>query len=183
MAIKELWSAKLKHNNGKINREKISDFIISYYEKKFFSNETALKFYKTLKDSCSIFPHYDNAELFLQVLNGEIDENIYFEFYAIAGLLFLALSEAVNENHMDKNSVISFVEFCKVLRRIYPDKSKEEIIELKNAAIEHIGELKCYDSSNNKIDFKLLFTEDDEGRLNTFLKTLKSQFIQKNKST
>ena len=160
--MRELWMAKLKHNNEKTKKLTMSNFIISYYEKKYFSYEVALKFYQILKDSCSIFPHYEEAKFFLQVLNNEINENIYFEFYAIAGLLFLALSESVNNEksndscRMAKNSLISFVEFCKVLRRVYPDKSKEEIIGLKNAAIEHIGELKSYDSCINKIDFKLL---------------------------
>ena len=157
LAIKELWSAKISNdleNRLKASkRVKMNEFCISYLKQKYKSSDIAYEWYFNIKEACIRFTEYEDAKFFLQVLNNEIDEEIYHSFFELVGKLILKL------NSIDSN------DFEKTLRDVFPKKNDFKIDELMEAARK----------KNIEKGWKHLFVQTDDGKLGNFLKTLKIQ--------
>jgi hypothetical protein len=173
LAIHELWKAKINNDlsnrlNGKLKREKMNNFCVFYFNKKYNSPSLAQELLFNIKEACARFVEYEDARFLLMVLNNEIDEEIYHSFYESIGKLYLKL-KTTNDNNI--------VTFEKVLKESYPNKTDNKISELIKAAIEDILEKHPkHHISKDVIDYKLLFMQNDDGKLGKFLKTFKNQY-------
>ena len=150
LVIRELWNEKIKNDFEKRligkKRIKMNEFCILYFSEKYKSAEIANEWFINIKEACKRFKDFEDAQFLLFVLNNEIDEEIYHSFMELVGKLYLRMNK--NLNNIEKS-----------LRETFPKKSNEKIKELVEAAAET----------------KQLFSQSDDGKLNKFLKTIKSQ--------
>jgi hypothetical protein len=117
-----------------------------YFTGIYKSTEIANDWFINIKEACKRFKDFEDAQFQFLVLNNEIDEEIYHSFMELVGKLYLRMNK--NLNNIEKS-----------LRETFSKKSNEKIKELVEAAAET----------------KQLFSQSDDGKLNKFIKTIKSQ--------
>lgn len=162
LLIKEIWSNKILNKTSNFH-----DYVFDYLTKRFHSKDIAIEINSNLQTSSYRYRSHYEINLFWQILTGQIEENIYhYEMKEFARILqyFLKFSSFL--------WTITWSDFIQGLHELYPKWTNQCLSEL---IVSVEKELKQSSNDTNEFEYLLLFTEDDEGHIGEFLKSIRKQ--------
>lgn len=161
LLIKEIWSKKLFDI-----KKNLTDYVFDYLTKRFDSEEIAREMNYNIRDACQRYQHHYEINLFWQILTGQIEERVYHdEMKEFARIL----------QYVIQSSVRSSMELNDALHVLYPRWTDERIAQVMIAAERELQQLSMQGSDT--LGCLLLFTEDDEGRIGGFLKSIRRELL------
>ncbi|XP_067933736.1 translin-associated factor X-interacting protein 1-like [Watersipora subatra] len=171
LLIKDVWKEKdiYDTNQGAAERNSMSQYFIHYLTDKFPDDaEMVAEWAYNVDNACQRYVHDDKLQLFYNVINSKVDQELYFsQLHAIVGLLQLLNKE--NEEH-DPPDEFTVEEFTQVLTTYFSGQvTPAEVEDLVKAA-----QLELDDPEAKTIAFTKLFFEDDEGKFGPFVDEVKA---------
>lgn len=158
LLIKEIWSKKCFDSKTQLN-----DYVFDYLTKRFDSQAMALEISSSIQDACRRYQHHYEINLFWQIVTGQVEERVYHdEMKEFARIL----------QYFIQSSAHSSIELSGGLRTLYPHWTDERIARVITAAGR---ELQQSSMKNTELGLLVLFTEDDEGRVGAFLRSIREE--------
>uniref|UniRef100_H2ZA84 EF-hand domain-containing protein n=1 Tax=Ciona savignyi TaxID=51511 RepID=H2ZA84_CIOSA len=147
----------------------MADFLHDFFMQRFNNLEDiTAEWGYSLLDALSNYKDEHYANVFLSILEGDSTEDLYYEEMEIMKKLMTELDRV----DVEKTGNLSIDQFMAALNAVFPLKQEPSTQALFDAAIQ---ELELQVDENTLIDYKALFTEDEEGHTGAFLNTLKLQ--------
>ncbi|XP_006255589.1 translin-associated factor X-interacting protein 1 isoform X3 [Rattus norvegicus] len=160
--LKDAWKERVAEEQ----KESFPDFFFNFLERRFGVNE-AMAWAYTIFENIKLFRSSEIMSQFYAVLMGKTLESVYINQ---KDTLFHLLKELINADTQNEGS-ITMEQFSTVLKTTFPLKKEEQIMELMEAA--GWGP----DSSNtDMLNYRSLFTEDEEGQSEPFVQKLWEQY-------
>ncbi|KAK2560625.1 Translin-associated factor X-interacting protein 1 [Acropora cervicornis] len=158
LLIKDIWQEKAAHDAEKPDgeREELGEFLYQYLQRRFGVENMIIEWGYNLHDACARYTHDPRIELFYGILQKEL---------VALEKLFNALTKldlaAGNQGYLSR------ADFERCLRSFYPLKDDESIEALTKACEQ--------ESPGENVQYKNLFTEDEEGRSGPFIDRVREQ--------
>lgn len=168
--FKEMWAEKGKKDAEKTDGslESVDTFFLQFMQQKYGEQRAAFEWTYNLVEICEQNEEDDHLKMFYSILTGELDERVYHQFMERLANLFESLEkkdeESGSEGKLTKET------FEEVLREYFPIKDDESIEALMTAVTEELTL-----QETEKIDYKELFTEDEDGSTGPFINKLRVQ--------
>ncbi|XP_075693028.1 translin-associated factor X-interacting protein 1 [Rhinoderma darwinii] len=162
--IQEIWNEKLAIDHQKGRQSSLSEFLINYLQKKFGEESTEWSY--SLHQTCRIQLINGQIHSFYKVLMGQMDEDLYHSLFNVHTYLLKELTTADCPN----SGSLTQEQFRLQLRKVFPFKSSDEIQELLDTADSQLK------PEGENINYKSLFSEDEEGNASNFIVKLRKQF-------
>ncbi|XP_076449888.1 translin-associated factor X-interacting protein 1-like isoform X1 [Babylonia areolata] len=180
LLIRDIWREKAVADAESTDgvRSKMSDFLYSYLSQRFALEQMVVEWGYNLHDACQRYAHDDAIGLFWKVLNDQADEEVFHQqLHLIHGILTELTKADMEQGNVGK---LPRPLFQSTLEAALPGIEEEAMTTIMNAADTELDQKDAPD-----IDYKNLFTEDDEGRtgpfldeVKTWLKQQKDQYMQ-----
>ncbi|XP_068693975.1 translin-associated factor X-interacting protein 1-like [Montipora foliosa] len=167
LLIKDIWQEKAAHDAEKPDdeREELGEFLYQYLQRRFGVENMIIEWGYNLYDACARYSHDARIGLFYGILQKEIDEAVYHDQLVTLEKLYNALTKmdlaGGNQGYLSRADL----EQC--LRSFYPLKDDESIETLMRACEQ--------ESPGENVQYKNLFTEDEEGRSGPFVDKVREQ--------
>lgn len=158
LLIKEIWSKKLFDSKMQLN-----DYVFDYLTKRFDSQEIAVEISSNIQRACRRYQHHYEINLFWQIVTGQVEERVYHdEMKEFARIV----------QYFIRSSTQSSIQLSDGLRALYPHWTDERIARVITVAGR---ELQQSSMKQNELGWLVLFTEDDEGRVGAFLRSIREE--------
>lgn len=172
LLVRDIWREKseqdAKRTDGK--RQNMAEFFFEYLKQRFPLESQVVEWGYNLHDACQRYAQDDVIGLFKKVLSNEADEEIYHSGLMTIHSLLTSMTKSDSEEGAD---VLSREEFTTRLTEFFPTLTDPSPM-LKAVDLE------LEKSEAEEIEYKNLFTEDDEGKTGPFLDEVK-KFIREEK--
>lgn len=169
LLVRDIWREKSASDAERTDgtRQKMSDFLNDYLKRRFSLETMVTEWGYNLHDACQRYSQDEIIGLFWKVLNDEADEEIFHnQLLTIHSLMTHMVGEAAPE-------VLSREQFQTALTGYFPNLTDP-------AAMMKAVDLELGGTDMQEIDYKSLFTEDDEGKTGEFLNEVK-KFVKEEK--
>ncbi|KAK7483032.1 hypothetical protein BaRGS_00025695 [Batillaria attramentaria] len=147
-------------------RENMAEFLHTYLTRRFALEQMVVEWGYNLHDACQRYSHDPNIGLFWKVLSEEGDEEVFHEQLQMIHKLLTELTkqdaDQGNQGKLDRAT------FQQVLTTTLPDLDEESL-----AVIVRGAETELDQPDMQEVEYKDLFTEDDEGKTGPFLDEVK----------
>ncbi|KAM3828820.1 translin-associated factor X-interacting protein 1 [Vipera latastei] len=162
--LREIWREKIISDQQRGKQSSLSDFFLSFFQKKY-GEPVAFDWTYSIYENLKLFRSNEMMALFLNILTGNLDESVYHSHLLELNNLLkeLTAADAENTGHLTEE------QFTLALRTAFPLKTDEQIQELLDAA--------GFRPNVDAIMYKLLFLEDDEGKIEPLIAKLKNQYV------
>ncbi|ESO91005.1 hypothetical protein LOTGIDRAFT_191501 [Lottia gigantea] len=169
LLIRDIWREKSANDAEKTDgiRDNMGEFFKKYLESKFPLHQMVIEWAYNLHDACQRFSKDDNISLFYKILSGDVDEEVYHRNLQVIHHLLNHLSEQDSQG----SGVLTKEEFKTGLKEFMLGIEEEDISSLLKAA-----ETELENKDSPTIEYKNLFTEDDEGKTGPFLEEVKKWY-------
>ncbi|XP_059120089.1 translin-associated factor X-interacting protein 1 isoform X1 [Peromyscus eremicus] len=147
-------------------KESFPDFFFNFLERRFGIND-AIAWAYTIFESIKLFHSNEIMSQFYAVLIGKKLESVYINQLETLSHLQKEMANADTQNE----GLISMEQFCNILKNTFPLKKEEQIQELMEAAGWGPD-----NSSTEVFNYRILFTEDEEGQSEPFVQKLREQY-------
>ncbi|XP_039619024.1 translin-associated factor X-interacting protein 1 isoform X1 [Polypterus senegalus] len=161
--IKEVWEEKVSSDLQKGQRSQLGDFLLEYLQQHHAG--AVAEWAYSIYESCQLYKDEEFINLFFNVLTRKVDESVY---HGQIHLLTHLLRE-MTKSDTSESGFLSQQEFSFALHRAFPLKDEEQIEELIQAAHSQLG------AAEGNINYKLLFSQGEEGKPGPFLKLVRTQ--------
>ncbi|XP_005105955.1 translin-associated factor X-interacting protein 1 [Aplysia californica] len=168
LLVRDIWREKSASDAERTDgtRQKMAEFLHGYLKQRFSLETLVIEWGYNLHDACQRYSHDDIIGLFWKVLNDKADEEIFHsQLLTIHGLM-TDMTKLDAEQGDTGN--LSRDDFQKCLTQFFPALTEET-----TAAMLKAVDLELEGSEVAEIDYKSLFTEDDEGKTGPFLDEIK----------
>nr|XP_018668511.1 translin-associated factor X-interacting protein 1 [Ciona intestinalis] len=167
--LKEIWVKKVTSDAEVGKRQKMTDFLFDFFMLKFNNlEEIVAEWGYSLHDALNNYKDEHYASMFLAILTEDGPEDLYYQEMEIMKKLMAEFDRV----DVEKTGNLSIDQFMAALNVMFPLKQEPSTQALFDAAIQEL-ELKV--DENTLIDYKALFTEDEEGHTGSFLNALRLQ--------
>ncbi|XP_040265056.1 translin-associated factor X-interacting protein 1 [Bufo bufo] len=167
--MKEIWKEKFAIDQQKGRQSSLSEFMMNHLQKKF--GEASIEWSYSLHQTCRIQLINEQMYSFYRVLMGQMDEDLYDALFHVHSHL---LKELTTADGSDVGS-LTREQFSLQLTKSFPSKSSDEIQELLDTADSQLM------PEDENINYKSLFSEDEEGNPCNFITILRNQFSAERK--
>lgn len=170
LLIHDIWQEKQLHDEQRAEggREAMADFVHSYLEQRFSLPKMVAEWAYNLRDASAKYAASDDSiSLFWAVLNGQGDEQLYYNHVATVTKLLDNLIK-VDQARGDPGT-LTREDFGAILADFFGTKDAESISMLVKAA-----EAELNIEEGTAINYKSLFAQDD-GHSGPFLEELRKQ--------
>uniref|UniRef100_A0A8C3SQS2 Translin-associated factor X-interacting protein 1 N-terminal domain-containing protein n=1 Tax=Chelydra serpentina TaxID=8475 RepID=A0A8C3SQS2_CHESE len=157
--LKEIW----KEKKGKPSS--LPDFFLSYLQKRY-GDSSAFEWAYTIYENIKLYRSNEAMSLFYDILSGKVDEGLYHGQNQLIANLLKELTASDSSN----SGTLMTEQFNLALRAAFPLKSSDQIQELIDASRYKT------ESTEDLIDYRALFTEDEEGNAEPFIAKVRSQY-------
>uniref|UniRef100_A0A8D0GDJ3 Translin associated factor X interacting protein 1 n=1 Tax=Sphenodon punctatus TaxID=8508 RepID=A0A8D0GDJ3_SPHPU len=156
--LREIWKEKVSAD------QQVCFFFLGFLQRKY-GEASAFEWAYSIYENIKLYRSNDTMSLFYDILTGNVDEGIYHgQSQFIANLLKeLMAYDSLNSGNLTSQFV--------ALRAAFPLKNDVQIQELIEAAGYKA------ESSDELVNYRSLFNEDEEGKAEPFIWKLKSQYI------
>ncbi|XP_076469854.1 translin-associated factor X-interacting protein 1-like [Babylonia areolata] len=170
LMIQDVWREKSAADSEKPDdevRTKMGDFLHTYLQRRFPTPQMVAEWAYNLDDACQRYAAQDDAiNLFWNVLVEEADEEIYHEQLRMMHTLLTELTKAdVEQGNLGKLD-----------RELFRSTLASALLSIDDealAAVVQAAETELEEKDMQEVDYKNLFTEDDEGKTGPFLNEVK----------
>ncbi|KAK6185214.1 hypothetical protein SNE40_007497 [Patella caerulea] len=168
LLIRDIWREKAANDAEKTDgiRDNMADFLQNYLKRRFSLDQMVTEWAYNLHDACQRYTHDENIGLFFRVLTGEMDEEVYHRQLQVVHQLMTHLLKKDMEN--GNQGTLSKDDFKEGLKEFLVGVEEDALTVLLKAAET---ELDANDTAN--LEYKNLFTEDDEGKTGPFLEEIR----------
>jgi len=169
LLVRDIWKEKSASDAERTDgtRQKMSEFLHEYLQKRFSLGTMVTEWAYNLHDACQRYAQDDSIQLFWKVLNDEADEEIWHtQLLTIHSLMTAMMGEGEPET-------LTREQFQTALTSYFPALSDP-------SAMMRAVDLELGGTDIQDIDYKSLFTEDDEGKTGEFLNEVK-KFVKEEK--
>jgi len=171
LTIYDIWKERGEYNATESESINMSQFVFQYFKKRFPSDQMSYEWCYNLNDACERYLHNENIQIFKNVLNDQLDEEVYHhERLKLTELLESLIDAESKEGRADQPDSISRAGFQAAIKKVFNFKNNDDIEALTKAAEEELDIKK-----DTRIEYKAIMGEDDEGKTGLFLTTLKKQ--------
>ncbi|XP_041625895.1 translin-associated factor X-interacting protein 1 isoform X2 [Vulpes lagopus] len=161
--LKDAWKQRLVEEQ----KEKFPDFFFNFLEHRFGSGE-AMAWAYTIFENIKLFRSNEVMSQFYAVLMGKRSENVYIKQKETVAQLLKEMTNADSQNE----GLITMEHLSTVLKSTFPFKKEEKIQELMEAGGWHPNS-----SNADLLNYRSLFTEDEEGQSTPFVQKLWEQSV------
>ena len=178
LMVRDIWKEKnaLDAENQEGKREPLADFVHTYLQRRFASEPLVIEWGYNLHDACQRYAHDERINTFFKILNSEADEEIQHAPLQIIAKLLHHLS--VLDAETGNTGVIHKDDFRQSLQEFFSGKAyhflgkdEESILRLVR-----IAETELDARVEDKLEYRDLFLEDDEGQTGPFLEEIQTQY-------
>ena len=157
--IKDVWQERISSEveTTEPEHEDMPSFLHSYLERRFGAENSTFEWAYNLQDACVRYQHDPRIALFHGILSDEVDEALYHDQQAMIHKLSDVLMSADPGNSLSVGKDV----FESSIRTCFPLFSDQAITELMKLAEDEI--------SGEKVLYKNILKEDDEGAVTLFM--------------
>ncbi|XP_066860450.1 translin-associated factor X-interacting protein 1 isoform X3 [Anser cygnoides] len=148
-------------------RPVLPEFFLSYLQKKY-GDTSAMEWSYTLYENMRLCPSNHVMSSFYDILTGKVGE----EQYHIQNQLISNLQKELAACDPSNSGSLTSEQFRMAMREAFPLKRQDSIQELIDASRYKL------DCTEELIDYKSLFKEDEEGNPEPFVAKIRSQYIR-----
>ncbi|XP_074864747.1 translin-associated factor X-interacting protein 1 isoform X1 [Carettochelys insculpta] len=163
--LKEIWKEKVSADQQKGKQSSLSEFFLSYLQKRY-GDSLAFDWTYTIYENIKLYRSNEAMSLFYDILSGKVDEALYHSQNQLICNLLKELTDSDSSN----SGTLTTEQFSSTLRAAFPLKSSEQLQELIDASRYKAG------SPEDLIEYRSLFSEDEEGNAEPFVAKLYSQY-------
>ncbi|KAI8893904.1 hypothetical protein BC833DRAFT_606862 [Globomyces pollinis-pini] len=167
MLIKDIWEAKLIYDSeSKSKKISLSQFFYLYLKKRFGNQETICEWGYNITEACLKYrDHNADCNVFLGILNSDMDETVYHELSNSIQILRKELYRTDMRVHqLVERGFLEREEILQTLNTLYPYKSKLQMAALQEELFN--------DQASATVIYKTLFESESDSR---FLNCVKQQ--------
>ncbi|XP_067409207.1 translin-associated factor X-interacting protein 1 [Emydura macquarii macquarii] len=162
--LKEIWKEKVSADQQKGKQSSLPEFFLSYLQKRY-GDVSAFEWSYTIYENIKLYRSNEAMSLFYDILSGKVDEGLYHGQNQLVSNLLKELTASDSSN----SGTLTTEQFNTALKAAFPLKTSDQIQELKDAS-------RCkVESTEDLIDYRSLFAEDEEGNPEPFIAKVKSQ--------
>nr|XP_038041573.1 translin-associated factor X-interacting protein 1 isoform X2 [Anas platyrhynchos] len=169
--LEEIGTRLLKEMNvfpGRTGKRPVlPEFFLSYLQKRY-GDTSAMEWSYTLYENMRLCPSNHVMSSFYNILTGKVGE----EQYHIQNQLISNLQKELAACDSSNSGSLTSEQFRMALREAFPLKRRGSIQELIDASRYQL------DSTEDLIDYKSLFKEDEEGNPEPFVAKIRSQYVR-----
>ncbi|CAG5134361.1 unnamed protein product [Candidula unifasciata] len=181
LLIRDIWRTKSAKDAERTDgsRQNMGEFLAEYLKSRFPLEQIVLEWGYNLHDACQRYANDEIIGLFWSVLNGEADEEIFHSQLMTIHRLLTSMTKL--DAQKGNEGILSFEDFRKCLVEFFHLSDQENeatTVTIMMKAVQ--DELEITDEQ--PVDYKVLFTEDDEGKTGPFLDEVK-KFLKTQKET
>uniref|UniRef100_A0A8B9STD7 Translin-associated factor X-interacting protein 1 N-terminal domain-containing protein n=1 Tax=Anas platyrhynchos TaxID=8839 RepID=A0A8B9STD7_ANAPL len=162
--LKDIWKEKIALEQ---QRPVLPEFFLSYLQKRY-GDTSAMEWSYTLYENMRLCPSNHVMSSFYNILTGKVGE----EQYHIQNQLISNLQKELAACDSSNSGSLTSEQFRMALREAFPLKRRGSIQELIDASRYQL------DSTEDLIDYKSLFKEDEEGNPEPFVAKIRSQYVR-----
>ncbi|NXK51168.1 TXIP1 protein, partial [Chauna torquata] len=171
--LKDIWKEKnaVEEQTGK--RSGLPEFFLSYLQKKY-GDASAMEWSYTLYENMRRCRSNHVMSSFFDILTGKVGEEQYHVQNRLISNLQkeLAARDSSNRGSLTSEHILCCLSpYRMAMREAFPLKRKDSIQELVNASRYKL------DSTEDLIDYRSLFKEDEEGNPEPFVAKIRSQYV------
>ncbi|CAL1533624.1 unnamed protein product [Lymnaea stagnalis] len=182
LLVREIWRTKSAKDAERTDgtRQNMGEFLFEYLRARFPLEQIVVEWGYNLHDACQRYAHDDVIGLFGKVLNGEADEEIFHsQLLTIHGLL---THMTKLDAEMGNVGTLGPEEFRKCLVDFFHLSNENEEDNIAETTIFKAATIELEITDEMPVDYKSLFTEDDEGKTGPFLEEVKAFLKSKKES-
>ena len=159
LLIKDVWQERISSEveTTEPEHEDMPSFLHSYLERRFGAENSTFEWAYNLQDACVRYQHDPRIALFHGILSDEVDEALYHDQQAMIHKLSDVLMSVDPGNSLSVGKDV----FESSVRTCFPLFSDQAITELMKLAEDEI--------SGEKVLYKNILKEDDEGAVTLFM--------------
>ncbi|XP_072672306.1 translin-associated factor X-interacting protein 1 [Canis lupus baileyi] len=161
--LKDAWKQRLVEEQ----KSRFPDFFFNFLEHRFGPGE-AMAWAYTIFENIKLFRSNEVMSQFYAVLMGKRSENVYIKQKETVAQLLKEMTNADSQNE----GLITMEHLSTVLKSTFPFKKEEKIQELMEAGGWHPNS-----SNADLLNYRSLFTEDEEGQSTPFVQKLWEQYV------
>uniref|UniRef100_U3IM68 Translin-associated factor X-interacting protein 1 N-terminal domain-containing protein n=1 Tax=Anas platyrhynchos platyrhynchos TaxID=8840 RepID=U3IM68_ANAPP len=165
--LKDIWKEKIALEQQTGKRPVLPEFFLSYLQKRY-GDTSAMEWSYTLYENMRLCPSNHVMSSFYNILTGKVGE----EQYHIQNQLISNLQKELAACDSSNSGSLTSEQFRMALREAFPLKRRGSIQELIDASRYQL------DSTEDLIDYKSLFKEDEEGNPEPFVAKIRSQYVR-----
>ncbi|XP_053905408.1 translin-associated factor X-interacting protein 1 isoform X1 [Malaclemys terrapin pileata] len=163
--LKEIWKEKVSADLQKGKQSSLPEFFLSYLQKRY-GDSSAFEWAYTIYENIKLYRSNEAMSLFYDILSGKVDEGLYHGQNQLIANLLKELMASDSSN----SGTLTTEQFNLALRAAFPLKSSDQIQELIDASRYKT------ESTEDLIDYRSLFMEDEEGNAEPFIAKIRSQY-------
>ncbi|KAL8570488.1 hypothetical protein ACOMHN_034523 [Nucella lapillus] len=174
LMIRDIWREKTAADAEGTEgaRMKMGEFLHTYLQRRFPTPQMVVEWAYNFDDACQRYAEDDVVGFFWKVLVEEADEDIFHEqMQMIHGILTELTKADVEQGNVGK---LDREIFRTVLAAALPGVDEDTLTPIVQAANTELD-----DKEATNVDYKNLFTEDDEGKTGPFLSEIKNWVQQR----
>lgn len=131
------------------------------------SEKGAVELAYNLNSVCEQYQHDPDCSMFLRIFRGELSEHTIYDQIEIIN----RLAETCELNDTSSKGSLSRFTLHRILAKFFPTKTRQDQLRLRFALM-----LSCKGST--MVDYKQLFSEDDDGNQSRFVELLRRQHVE-----
>eukprot|EP00163_Fabomonas_tropica_P029092 TRINITY_DN6127_c0_g1_i2.p1 TRINITY_DN6127_c0_g1~~TRINITY_DN6127_c0_g1_i2.p1 ORF type:complete len:892 (-),score=220.77 TRINITY_DN6127_c0_g1_i2:758-3433(-) len=172
--IKDVWVQKAVWDR-KHGRSNLGDFLFQYLQKRFGIQSMIAEWGYNLTDALDLYQWDGDCKLFLDILTGELDEDVYTDQMEMLEKLEQAFAHADIRSKRGKKGVatgtIKRAQVMQIVRKFFPAKSEKNLYAIRGGLEEDVGDVKY-------VDYVKLMAEDRDGNQGDFVETIREQHLE-----
>lgn len=167
LLIKDIWQEKAAHDAEKPDgeRDDLGEFLYQYLQRRFGVENMIIEWGYNLYDACGRYSHDPRIGLFFGILQKEVDEAVHHDQLVMLEKLYNALTKV--DLAAGNQGTLSRADLEQCLRSFFPLKDDESVEALMKACEQ--------EAPGESVQYKNLFTEDEEGRSGPFVDKIREQ--------
>eukprot|EP00698_Gefionella_okellyi_P008295 TRINITY_DN2052_c0_g1_i1.p1 TRINITY_DN2052_c0_g1~~TRINITY_DN2052_c0_g1_i1.p1 ORF type:complete len:849 (-),score=194.54 TRINITY_DN2052_c0_g1_i1:649-3195(-) len=168
--VKDVWAEKFKYDKSHTGKDNMENYFSIYLQQKFGIQSVMAEWAYSFFDALQRFSHDPDCDLFLKILQGELEEEVYLDQLDILERLRQFLYRAVQRETGREVDVITKEVLYNALKKVFPGKSEEHHTKLRYVLEK--------DYHGNELKIASLFEEDREGSQCAFMEMLRTQQVE-----
>lgn len=172
--LKEFWAKRKaeKRVEDQLETQSIQDFYFRWLIEKTGSRMQAITLAYNMVEVCEQSRADPDCGMFLSIMYGRVSEATFHDQLSLVDQLRFVVEHRDKKENRDngKQGYLHRASFHRVLRRLFPAKSTEDMLKLRFSIVPFTDE-------QGFVDYVRVFEEDDDGNQTRFVELLREQHL------
>lgn len=176
ISIKDVWQEKIKAEGSTpfTDHSPMDEFLYEYLQRRFSIESMTTEWAYNIHDALTRYSADSHVNMFASVLNKELDEDVYYSHLNQLEELYHMFMKA-DEND---TGILSKEDFSRCLSSYFTSYTPVNLASIVTSVEEELGD----SFTEDKVTYRDLFTEDDEGKSGPFITCLQRVSTEERKN-